>query len=94
MGLTNLEVLFLLYIEFKFRHEIVNVNLKHKPMWFRKRNINGLVPVLEKDGVIVYESSVCNDYLDEVYPIPKLNPSDPMDRIRDRMLYDGFGKVC
>ena len=64
-----------------------------KPDWFLDRNPLGLVPVLEKDGKIVYESSVCNDYLDAVYPDKPLLQNDPYKRARDQMLQERFGKV-
>ena len=76
-----------------YRHELVNVNLKYKPKWIRERYPAGLVPILEKDGRVVYESSVCNDYLDEIYPEPKLTPSDPYEKAEDKMLSETFAKV-
>ena len=78
---------------FSFRYEEVNVNLKFKPDWFLKRTLVGLVPVLEKDDKIVYESSVCDDYLDEVYPQRSLMPSDPYQKAQDRILMEIFSKV-
>ena len=71
----------------------MNVNLKFKPDWFLKKTLVGLVPVLEKDNKIVYESSVCDDYLDEIYPQKSLNPSDPYQKAQDRMLMEVFNKV-
>ena len=76
-----------------FRYEEVNINLKFKPDWFLKRTLVGLVPVLEKDDKIVYESSVCDDYLDEVYPQRSLMPSDPYQKAQDRILMEIFSKV-
>lgn len=73
--------------------ETVNINLKQKPDWFRARNPIGLVPVLEFDDKIVYESNVCNEYLDNIYPTPKLIPTDFYRASRDKMLWETFGKV-
>ena len=86
---SNLTFFLLIY----YRHELVNVNLKYKPKWIRERYPAGLVPILEKDGRVVYESSVCNDYLDEIYPEPKLTPSDPYEKAEDKMLSETFAKV-
>jgi hypothetical protein len=61
---------------------MVLTRLKYKK-WIRERYPAGLVPILEKDGRVVYESSVCNDYLDEIYPEPKLTPSDPYEKAED-----------
>lgn len=76
-----------------YRFETVNINLKQKPDWFRARNPIGLVPVLEFDDKIVYESNVCNEYLDNIYPTPKLIPTDFYQASRDKMLWETFGKV-
>ena len=76
-----------------FRFETVNINLKQKPDWFYARNPIGLVPVLEIDGKVLYESNVCNEYLDNVYPSPKLMPTDFYQACQDKMLWETFGKV-
>ncbi|WAR11962.1 GSTO1-like protein, partial [Mya arenaria] len=74
--------------------EIVNVNLKRKPDWLFEMSPTGLVPVLEWDGGhVLHESAACNDYLDEAYPEPRLNPADPYLRARDRQLWESMGKV-
>ena len=75
------------------RYETVNINLQSKPDWFLKRNPFGLVPVLEQDDKIIYESLVCNDYLDEVYPDHLLQPTDPYLKAKDKMLIGQFDKV-
>ncbi|KAJ8302756.1 hypothetical protein KUTeg_019152 [Tegillarca granosa] len=77
----------------KIPHETVNINLKEKPEWFFKKNPLGLVPVLEKDGKVVYESSITCDYLDEVYPNNKLLPTDPYQRALDKIIVELFSKV-
>nr|ADC35418.1 glutathione S-transferase [Pinctada fucata] len=83
-----------LVLEYKeIPHEVVNVNLKYKPDWFRARNPLGLVPTLELGDIVVNESNVCNEFLDELYPNRKLIPSDIVRRARDRMLIETFGQV-
>ncbi|XP_077996880.1 glutathione S-transferase omega-1-like [Glandiceps talaboti] len=71
-------------------HEEVLVNTRNKPAWFFDKNPSGLVPVLEKNNKIVYESSICVDYLDELYTDNPLMSSDPYQRAQDRMLFDFF----
>jgi len=73
--------------------ETVNVHLKQKPDWFLARNPLGLVPVLEKDDQVVYESTATMDWLDEVYPDNKLVPTDPYRKAWDRICSEYFGKV-
>ncbi len=48
-------------------------------------NPNGQVPVLIHDGVTVTESTVINEYLDEVFPQVPLRPADPAGRARMRI---------
>ncbi|XP_048732551.1 glutathione S-transferase omega-1-like [Ostrea edulis] len=73
--------------------ETVNINLKQKPDWFFAMNPVGLVPVLEFDDKVVYESNVCNEFLDNVYPTPKLIPADFYEASRDKILWETFGKI-
>lgn len=77
----------------QIEHETININLKQKPEWFLKLAPLGLVPVIQKDDVIIYESAIVCDYLDAVYPEPKLTPEDPLRRAEDAMLLQRFSKV-
>ncbi|XP_069111865.1 glutathione S-transferase omega-1-like [Argopecten irradians] len=77
----------------KIDFETVNVNLKDKPEWFLERNPLGLVPVLEQDDRVIYESAITCDYLDDIYQDNKLTPSEPYRRARDSILLQLFGKV-
>src|SRR6185369_2135844 len=43
---------------------------------FLKLNPYGRVPVLVDDDVVVYDSTVINEYLDDEYPNPMLMPED------------------
>jgi maleylacetoacetate isomerase len=47
---------------------------------FRKLNPMGHVPALDDGGFLVTESVAILDYLDRVYPGPKLFPSAPQER--------------
>jgi len=46
------------------------------------------VPVLIDDDVVVYDSTIINEYLDEEYPNPSLMPEDSAGRARVRLLED------
>ncbi|HZD51861.1 MAG TPA: glutathione S-transferase family protein [Woeseiaceae bacterium] len=48
-------------------------------------NPNGQVPVLVHDGAVITESTVINEYLDEVFPEVRLVPRDPVARARMRI---------
>ena len=52
---------------------------------FVKINPNGQVPVLVHDGKTIVESSVINEYLDDVFPEVPLRPSDLIARARMRV---------
>lgn len=52
---------------------------------YLKINPNGVVPALVHDGMVVIESSVIVEYLDEVFPEVKLSPGDPAGRARMRI---------
>jgi maleylacetoacetate isomerase len=47
-------------------------------------NLQGLVPVLEHDGVVLTQSLAIIEYLDEIFPEPPLLPADPPSRARVR----------
>lgn len=47
-----------------------------------KLNPNAVVPTIIHDGKVVTESTVINEYLDEVFPAPALRPADPYGRAR------------
>lgn len=57
---------------------------QHQP-GFLKINPNGQVPVLVHDGAIITESTVINEYLDEVFPETPLRPGNPLERARMRI---------
>lgn len=68
--------------------------MKNRPRWFwQNKNPFSLVPVLEKDDTIIYESVACNDYLDEIYSENKLYPSELLDKTRQKMLMESFSKI-
>lgn len=50
-----------------------------------KLNPNGLVPTLVHDGVPIIESTVINEYLDDVFPDVPLRPTNPVERARMRV---------
>lgn len=52
------------------------------------------VPVLQHDDLILYETRVIAEYLDEQFPTPSLVPADPNSRARMRQiisLIDNYG---
>lgn len=55
---------------------------------FLKLNPYGRVPVLIDDDVVVYDSTIINEYLEDEYPSESLMPEDSAGRARVRMIED------
>ena len=53
---------------------------------FKQLNPLGKVPALEDGGVVIAESEVICEYLEERFPVPALLPADPVARARVRTL--------
>ena len=58
---------------------------QHEP-WFVALNPNGQVPILVHDGKVITESSVINEYIEDVFPDVPLRPADPYERHRMRVI--------
>lgn len=65
-------------------HAITFKTAEHLTPAYLKLNPNGVVPTLVHDGDPIIESSVINEYLDEVFPQPSLRPADLKARARMR----------
>lgn len=74
--------------EKEIEYEGVDVDLKNKPAALMKRNPKGKVPVLQDGDLVIYESHIINEYLDERYRRHPLMPADPGGRARVRLLHD------
>lgn len=57
---------------------------QHEPE-FVAINPNGQVPVLVHDGRVITESTIINEYLEDVFPDPALRPRDPVERAHMRV---------
>jgi glutathione S-transferase len=66
-------------VEFELRY----IDLSNKPDWFLAISPRGKVPVLQADGIPIFESAVINEFLDETHA-PRLLPHDPFERARQR----------
>lgn len=61
---------------------------RRMPDWFLTINPLGQVPVIQHAGIVLNESSVINEYLEEVYPSPPALPSTPYKKALCRILID------
>ncbi|PKO57270.1 MAG: glutathione S-transferase, partial [Betaproteobacteria bacterium HGW-Betaproteobacteria-19] len=53
-------------------------------------NPHNRVPVLVDRDLVLYESNIINEYIDERFPHPQLMPPDPIMRARARQLLHTF----
>jgi stringent starvation protein A len=73
----------------------VEIDLDARPAWLYEKNPSGRVPVLEEDGELVLpESRVIMEYLDERFPEPPLLPAAPAERALVRLLFERFGALA
>jgi len=64
------------------RHDIALLKGVHRSPENLARNPQGFVPTLEVDGETITQSLAIIDYLDALWPDPKLVPHDPLTRAR------------
>lgn len=72
--------------------EIRDVDLFNKPEDIALMNPYGQVPILVERDLILYESNIINEYIDERFPHPQLMPGDPVARARVRLFLLNFEK--
>lgn len=72
--------------------EVRDVDLFDKPEDIHVMNPYGQVPILVERDLILYESNIINEYIDERFPHPQLMPTDPTDKARVRLFLLNFEK--
>lgn len=70
-------------IEKQISHEIEYIDLHNKPTWFKQVSPFGRVPMLIVGETQLFESSIINEYLDEI-SAPHLHAEDPLERAQQR----------
>jgi glutathione S-transferase len=72
-------------------YDAVEIDLSDRPAWLYEKNPLGRVPVYEEDeGLVLPESEVIMEYLEERYPEPALWPADPAERALGRLWLQRF----
>ena len=66
--------------------QIIDVDLDHKPEDLAVMNPYNQVPVLVERDLVLHESNIINEYIDERFPHPQLMPADPVMRARARLM--------
>jgi RNA polymerase-associated protein len=71
---------------------IVEVDVDKKPRELADLNPYNQVPTLVDRDLVLYESNIINEYLDERLPHPPLMPVDPVSRARARLMLLRFDR--
>jgi RNA polymerase-associated protein len=74
-------------------YEIKEVDLFNKPEEISAMNPYGQVPILVERDLILYESNIINEYIDERFPHPQLMPADPQTRAKARLMLFNLEKL-
>ena len=70
--------------------QIIDVDMDNKPEDLAVMSPYGRVPVLAERELILYESNIINEYVDDRFPHPQLMPADPVMRARARLFLHRF----
>ena len=70
--------------------QVVDIDLFDKPEDLAVMNPYNRTPVLVERDLILYESNIINEYIDDRFPHPQLMPADPVMRARARLFLFRF----
>ena len=70
--------------------QVIDVDLYNKPEDIAVMNPYNRLPVLVERDLILYESNIINEYIDDRFPHPQLMPADPVMRARARLFLYRF----
>lgn len=79
--------------------DIIDVDVNNPPEDLIDINAYNSVPTLVDRDLVLYDSMIIMEYLDERFPHPPLMPVDPVSRARTRMMLhridkDWYGLIC
>jgi RNA polymerase-associated protein len=70
--------------------QVIDVDMFNMPEDIAVINPYNKVPVLVERELVLYESNIINEYIDERFPHPQLMPPDPVMRARARLFLHRF----
>ncbi|SFI66737.1 glutathione S-transferase N-terminal domain-containing protein [Nitrosomonas sp. Nm34] len=70
--------------------QIIDVDPHNKPEDLAVISPYGRVPILIERDLVLYESNIINEYVDDRFPHPQLMPAEPVMRARARLLLHRF----
>jgi len=72
--------------------QVVDVDIKKKPRELGEYNPYNSVPTMLDRDLVLYDSHIINEYLDERLPHPPLMPVDPVSRAKARLMLMRFDR--
>ena len=72
--------------------QVVDVDIKKKPRELGEYNPYNTVPTMLDRDLVLYDSHIINEYLDERLPHPPLMPVDPVSRAKARLMLMRFDR--
>ena len=72
--------------------QVVEVDIRKKPREIGEINPYNSVPTMIDRDLVLYESHIINEYLDERLPHPPLMPVDPVSRAKARLMLMRFDR--
>jgi RNA polymerase-associated protein len=72
--------------------QVVDVDVKRKPRELGELNPYNTVPTMVDRDLVLYDSHIINEYLDERLPHPPLMPVDPVSRAKARLMLMRFDR--
>ena len=72
--------------------QVVEVDIRKKPREIGEVNPYNTVPTMIDRDLVLYESHIINEYLDERLPHPPLMPVDPVSRAKARLMLMRFDR--
>jgi len=72
--------------------QVVEVDVKKKPRELGELNPYNTVPTMVDRDLVLYDSNIINEYLDERLPHPPLMPVDPVSRAKARLMLMRFDR--
>ena len=80
----------LVLAEKKVEVELIEERYWEKSPEFLKKSPSGKIPILQLDGMLLTESTPICEFLEDLYPQPKLMPDSAEDRYEVRRLVNWF----
>ena len=72
--------------------QVVEVDVRKKPREIGELNPYNTVPTMVDRDLVLYDSHIINEYLDERLPHPPLMPVDPVSRAKARLMLMRFDR--